>query len=127
MTSKKPYLLRALNEWILDNSMTPYVVVDAEADKVQVPTQYIQDGRIVLNISPTAIRDLFISNESLSFNARFGGTPYEIYAPMHAVVAIYAKETGDGMVFPLEEENEAKTEQTEDPPPEKKSHLKVVK
>ena len=126
MISNRPYLLRALNEWILDNGMTPYVMVDAEATGVQIPVDYVEDGKIVLNISPSAVRDLFINNESLSFSARFGGTPYQIYTPIVAVLAIYAKETGNGMVFP-EENNDENEEEPGRSTTDKKPHLKVVK
>jgi len=129
MISNRPYLLRALHEWILDNGMTPYVVVDAEAPGVQVPGDYVQDGKIVLNISPSALRDLLINNESLSFHARFGGKARQVYAPVSAVLAIYAKEAGNGMVFPEEEHEDNSTREPTSPPAHarKKPHLKVVK
>jgi stringent starvation protein B len=110
VTSTRPYLLRAFYDWILDNRMTPYVVVDATLPGVDVPSQYVEDGKIILNINPSAVRDLSLVNDHVSFNARFSGVPFSVYAPMRAVTAVYAKENGRGMVFKDEEEND-------DPPP----------
>lgn len=104
MTPSRAYLLRALNEWIIDNQCTPYIVVDATMDAVKVPEQYVRDGRIVLNINPPAVHNLLLANEAVSFEARFGGQPHAVYVPMEAVSAIYAKENGRGMVFGWEEE-----------------------
>lgn len=99
MRSSRPYLIRALSEWILDNQATPHVVVDASLPEVHVPTNFIANGQIVLNISPSAVRDLLIGNDALSFSARFGGVPMQVYVPISAILAIYAKENGQGMVF----------------------------
>ncbi len=99
MTSSKPYLLRALYEWILDNDLTPHLIADAAAAEVDVPAQAVQDGRVVLNISPTATRGLELDNEAVSFNARFGGVSREVWLPMPAILAIYARENGQGMMF----------------------------
>ncbi|MCF7981650.1 MAG: ClpXP protease specificity-enhancing factor [Pseudomonadales bacterium] len=104
MTPNRAYLLRALNDWILDNQCTPYVVVDATLESVRVPEAYIKDGQIVLNINPSAVRHLQLSNDSVSFEARFGGQPQAVYVPIEAVTAIYAKENGRGMVFGWEVE-----------------------
>lgn len=104
MTSNKPYLLRALYEWIIDNDLTPYIVVQADVRGVQVPRHYVQDGRIILNISHDAALDLKLTNALVSFNASFGGVPMSVRAPIKAVLAIYAKENGQGMVF-SEEDN----------------------
>ena len=125
MTSKRPYLLRAINEWIVDNGMTPHILVDALADGVQVPQQYIEDGKIVLNISPTAVRELEIGNELLFFNARFGGQFFNLHIPINSVLAVYAKENGMGVIFPDEEQEGAETAGKE--PLEKAPHLKLVK
>jgi len=103
MTSTRPYLLRGLYEWMIDNGLTPHLLVDAKADQVEVPQQYIEKDKIILNIAPDAIRDLEIGNEFFSFSARFAGRPEQILAPIKAVMAIYAKENGEGMVFPEEE------------------------
>jgi stringent starvation protein B len=103
LTSTKPYLIRALHEWILDNGCTPHVIVNTDVEDVEVPSQYIEDGRIVLNISDDAVRQLAITNEYIEFNARFNGVATQIYAPVTAIVAIYAVENGQGMVFHEEE------------------------
>lgn len=97
--SSRPYLARALYQWLLDNDLTPYVVVDAEQPGVEVPRQFVQNGQIVLNLSPGAVRDLFIESEALGFSARFGGVPMQVIVPTSALVAIYARENGVGMVF----------------------------
>ncbi len=106
MISTKPYLIRAIYEWIIDNELTPYLVINAEAPDIQVPTDYIEDGRIVLNISPKACRGLHLENDRVVFSARFNGDAFQIFAPPSAVLAIYAKENGRGMMFTDEEEEE---------------------
>jgi stringent starvation protein B len=127
MTALRPYLIRAIYEWILDNAMTPYILVDAEREGVDVPPQYVQSGKIVLNLSPEAVVNLALGNETIAFHARFGGVPMQIQIPVQAVLAIYAKETGKGMIF---------DEETDSPPPSpdptkavkpKRPTLKVVK
>jgi stringent starvation protein B len=95
--------MRALYEWILDNNCTPYVLVDAGGVGVQVPQQYVKDGQIVLNISPTAVADLLISKDNLQFSGRFGGVPMDILVPIPSVLGIYARENGQGMIFEMEE------------------------
>lgn len=112
MTPSRPYLLRALNEWILENDCTPYVLVDAGLPGVQVPEDYVNNGQIVLNISTSAVKSLYIDDDGLSFNARFGGVPIDLYVPMVAILAIYAKENGQGMVFG----NEAGAPDPNEPP-----------
>jgi stringent starvation protein B len=104
VTPSRPYLVRAINEWLVDNNLTPHVLVDATRPGVQVPAAYVQDGRIVLNVAPGAVRDLFIRNEALSFSARFGGMPMQVSVPMAAVLAIYARENGQGMFFDEDED-----------------------
>jgi stringent starvation protein B len=99
MTSNRPYIMRALYEWILDNECTPYVLVNAGETGVEVPQQYVKDGQIVLNISPAAVLDLVIDKDAMHFNGRFGGVPVEVYVPMSGVLGIYARENGQGMVF----------------------------
>lgn len=99
MNSNRPYLLRALSEWILDNGCTPYLVVDVAGDQVAVPEEYVKNGQIVLNIRPDAVRNLLLSNEAVSFEARFAGVPRQIFVPMENIVAVYAQETGQGMTF----------------------------
>ncbi len=98
-TSTKPYLARALYDWMLDNELTPFVSLDTTISGVKVPLQYVKDGQIILNISPTATQDLRISNQKLSFMASFSGIVYSIDAPIRALTMIYAKETGQGMAF----------------------------
>lgn len=99
MQSSRPYLARALYQWLLDNELTPYIVVDAEQPGVEVPRQFVQNGQIVLNLGPTAVRDLFMENNAIGFSARFGGQPMQVMVPTEALVALYARENGVGMVF----------------------------
>nr|WP_163369818.1 ClpXP protease specificity-enhancing factor [Endozoicomonas acroporae] len=138
MTSSRSYIARALYEWILDNDCTPYILVDAYRRGVEVPQEFVKDGQIVLNISPTAVRALNIGNDYIMFDGRFGGRALTITVPVPALMAIYAQENGQGMVFeaePLDEQEEAEEVQAEvpdeePPPPPKKPgrpHLKVVK
>jgi stringent starvation protein B len=102
MTSNRPYLIRALYEWLLDNGLTPHLLVDAGHKSVVVPQQFVEDGRIVLNINPSAVMNLVMSNEMISFNARFGGRETDVFVPPLAVLGIYARENGRGMLFPDE-------------------------
>lgn len=125
MTSSRPYLLRAIYDWIIDNDMTPYVLVDATAKDVQVPTKYIENDKIVLNISPRAITGLEIGNDTLEFKARFAGTPMHVIFPVSASLAIYAKENGQGMVF--HEENGDGNAPSPTPISRGKPSLKLVK
>jgi len=136
MTSTRPYLLRALYEWIVDNESTPHIVVDAEMPNVHVPTEYIKDGQIVLNISPRAVKDLHITNDIVEFTAHFSGAPHNIYAPMRAIIAIYARENGRGIVFDEELEgddgdgtppDELKPDSNGTPQKRGKPHLTIVK
>lgn len=134
MTSSRPYMIRALHEWIVDNSLTPYLMVFARAEGVEVPQQYVNsDGQIVLNIAPRAVVDLQLTNEAIFFKARFGGVPMEIYVPCHAVLGIYARENGKGMMFdaevpPQPPSRKSVTEKDKKPQPEKKGpNLRVVK
>lgn len=125
MTSNKPYLLRALYEWITDNGLTPHVLVDAGFDGVDVPDQAIQEGKIVLNIATGATENLQLENETIFFKARFSGKPHQISVPMGAVIAIYARENGQGMMFAQDDSTPPPVDTPDDPPP--RSHLKVVK
>jgi stringent starvation protein B len=99
MTSSRPYLLRAIYEWIVDNGYTPHVVVDATIAGVKVPEQHVKDGQIVLNIAPGAVAQLEMGNDALACSARFGGVPMALYVPMSALLGIYARENGQGMIF----------------------------
>lgn len=125
MTSNRPYLLRALYEWIADNGLTPHVLVDAGFEGVDVPGHAIQEGKIVLNIATGATENLQLENETIFFKARFSGKPYQITVPMGAVIAIYARENGQGMMFAQDDSTPPPVDRPDDPPP--RSHLKVVK
>ena len=125
MTSNRPYLLRALYEWITDNGLTPHILVDAEADGVNVPDHVIQKGKVVLNIADGATEQLVLDNEIIGFKARFSGNPYQIVIPMSAVVAIYARENGQGMMFATDDSDPPPVDGSDAPPP--RNHLKVVK
>lgn len=142
LTPNRPYLLRAYYDWLMDNQLTPHVVVDAFVKGTQVPQQYVKDGQIVLNIAAGAVGNLQISNEFVEFNARFGGVPQQVLLPMASIIAIYARENGAGTVFDIEDaylmEDEAEsvlsvvdvTDKPKDPtdqPPKRRSHLTVVK
>ncbi len=112
--STRPYLIRALYEWCADNGFTPFIAVAVDAS-VQVPTEYVKDGEIVLNISMDATSGLQIGNESIEFKGRFGGVARDIYVPIHRVLAIYARENGQGMAFPL------LADQEQDAPPTRRT------
>jgi len=132
MTSNRPYLLRALNEWICDNGMTPYLLVDAVREGVQVPSSAVKDGRVVLNIAPRAVAQLVLDNREVRFMARFGGVSQAVIVPMPAVLAIYAQETGQGMMLPDDGAQVPDDPQGPEPGPDggeppKRSHLRVVK
>jgi stringent starvation protein B len=103
MTSSKPYLVRALYEWILDNDNTPYILVDTNADQVLIPTGIGSDDKVVLNLAPAAVQSLDMNNEAIAFSARFNGVSEHIFVPISALRAIYARENGEGMMFPEEE------------------------
>lgn len=96
---KRPYLLRALYDWIVDSELTPYLLVSVDDPTVRVPQEYVSDGKIVLNVSPMAVRDLDLGQAAVAFSGRFGGRPFPIHIPMNSIQAIYAKETGEGMMF----------------------------
>ncbi len=134
LSSRRPYLLRAMHEWMTDNNQTPHVVVDVGVDGVVVPGQYVKDGRIVLNVSHSAVVGLQIDNDYIGFQARFGGTPMSVTIPVRAVLGIYARESGEGMLFGDEDDggqppsgpgSKPRDEEPRDSP--RASHLKVVK
>lgn len=144
MSSNRSYLLRAFYDWILDNDCTPYIVVEADLPHVSVPPQTVKDGQVVLNVSPGAVHALHMDKQQLTFSARFGGVPHDVYIPMYAISAIYAKENGAGTMFPPEEvpaempqpeisddlsaavDSEKKDDKTTEPKG-KVSHLSLVK
>lgn len=129
MTSSRPYLIRAMYEWIIDNNLTPYVVVNAMDEAVQVPRQYVEEGKIVLNISPEACRGLHLENDRIVFTAKFMGESAQIYIPPLAVMAIYAKENGQGMLFSEDSPSEPPpvNEADETSKQRGKPHLKLIK
>lgn len=102
MTSSRPYLVRALYEWIMDNEYTPYILVDTEVDGVEVPSKYIKDSQLTLNINPSAVQNLSLGNEFINFSARFSGKATDVFLPMASILAVYAQENGKGMVFSME-------------------------
>lgn len=127
VSSKRPYLIRALYEWLIDNGLTPHLWVNVgQDDRVQVPMEFVKEGRIVLNIGLSAVRSLELGNDLISFNARFGGKPMDVFIPPSAVLGIYAKENGEGMRFP----DEKAPDTDNDPPPTTptdRPSLKIVK
>ena len=125
MTSLKPYLIRSIYEWIIDNELTPHLLVDAENSNAVLPIQLIEDGKIVLNIRPQAIQGLILGNNEIKFSARFSGKPMDIVAPVAAVLAIYAKENGKGMIFDQEDDKPESTPPETKPPT--RPTLRVVK
>ena len=129
LTSNRPYLIRALYEWLLDNGLTPHLLVEADAAGVVVPERYVEEGHIVLNVSPSAVQQLQLGNELISFRARFGGTPMEVLVPPAAVLGIYARENGRGMLFPQDGEPESQDgpPDPETSPPAGRPSLKVIK
>ena len=140
MSSHRPYLLRALYEWISDNDMTPHLLVDATQEGVRVPAHTVNEGKVVLNIAARAVGHLNMDNDSVAFTARFGGVSHAVIVPMEAVLAIYARETGQGMALPPEDGAQAgpagpasNPPGDETPPddgnepPKRGGHLRIVK
>ncbi len=113
-----------MHEWILDNDLTPYVIVSTTGADIDVPPGHAENGRIVLNVSPSAIRNLSITNDRLEFDGRFGGRAFHVSAPVGAVLAVYAKETGQGMAFEVEPADAA---EPAPPEPTPGGHLRVIK
>ena len=132
LTPTRPYLARAIYEWICDNHLTPYLLVDATAANTSVPIEHVQDGQIVLNIVPHAVHALHMSNDAISFSARFGGVSRDIYVPFAALLGIYARENGQGLFFDPSEYADIQTEQdqVESEPqqeqPKKKPSLRIL-
>ena len=129
--STKPYLLRAIYQWAIDQQLTPQVLVDADADHVEVPPGCVKDGRIVLTIHPQAVKRLEMGNQHLLFSARFAGKPFEICIPVAAILAIYCRENGQGIVFQSDGEQSPPPAYGKDggkkPKESAVSHLKLVK
>lgn len=132
LTSRRPYLIRALYDWVLDNGLTPHLLVAADAPRVIVPRQFVtEENKITINIAPSAVRGLTLDNDEIAFSARFSGDNFDVCIPPGAVLALYARENGEGMLFGEAENIEAESEEpaglasgTED---DKRSHLRVVK
>ena len=128
MTPSRPYLIRALYDWIVDNGMTPYMLVNADDAEVVVPRQFVEGGKIVLNINPSAVQNLQLGNALVEMDARFSGTPMHISVPVLSVLAIYARENGKGMVFTEEDNNnEPPSGNGSDGDSKKRPKLRVVK
>jgi len=125
--STRPYLIRAIYEWCVDSSLTPYLAVRVD-ERTEVPQAYVKDGEIVLNLGVSAIRNLEMGNEIISFNGRFGGAPFDIMVPVAAVIGIFAKESGQGLVFQGSDPQSPTESGGDDSPKHKqKPHLKIVK
>jgi stringent starvation protein B len=136
---RRPYLLRALHEWITDSGDTPHIVVDASDESVMVPRQYVKDGKIVLNVSYSAAQGLKMGNDFVNFDARFNGASFSVSVPIKAVLGIYSRETGQGMIFPEGDADPDPDDQSPSPTPppaasasdtaakDKRSRFKVVK
>jgi len=133
MTSSRPYLVRAIYQWIADNGMTPHLLVDVSVDGVLVPAEHVQNGKIILNVAPMAVSSLILGDDEITFTARFSGKSQSIYIPIDAVLAIYAKENGQGMMFSDDDGaiSAADDESDDDPEPDpdkpKRPSLRVVK
>ncbi len=133
--SQRPYLVRAMHEWMTESGKTPHLVIDVTVAGVQVPTQHIHDDKIVLNCSYSATRNLQLGNDGIEFEARFNGTPHRICAPMESVLGIYARESGEGMLFSEHGAADGKLkpavtdDDDQEPPPAGpgRSHLRVIK
>lgn len=137
VTSTKPYMVRAMHEWCIDNGFAPYLAVEVD-DATRVPMAYVKDGEIVLNVSYTATRDLVIGNDAVTFSARFNGKSMDLYVPMRAVRGIFSRESGQGMFFdPADEMPSNVAQQPEsvtgadggdhEPPSPKKPSLRLIK
>ena len=127
MTPNRPYIIRGLYDWIVDNGMTPYLMVDAGYPNTHVPEKYIKDGKVVLNISTASVKELDLGNELILFNARFSGQPIKIRVPIDAVMAIYARENGNGMIFAEETIMSENTTEDVKAPEKRNPNLKIVK
>ena len=132
MTSSRPYLVRAMYQWIVDNGMTPHLLVNAESQDCMVPTGHISDGKIVLNIAPMAVQGLTLGDDEVSFSARFSGKAESILVPVTAILAVYARENGQGMMFSDDDQpahsSDSGSDDGPEPDPDKpRPNLRVVK
>ena len=123
MSSKRPYLIKAMYDWMIDNEKTPHIVVNTSVGHNNVPKEHIKDGKVILNIGTKASWNLIINNDTVSFGARFGGVPHDIVVPTESVLGIYDKETGKGMIFG---EPETPEHPEDEPKPAKVPHLRLV-
>jgi len=135
VTSTKPYMVRAMHEWCVDNGFAPYLAVEVD-EATRVPMAYVKDGEIVLNINYSATRDLVIGNDAVTFSARFNGKSMDLYIPMHAVRGIFSRESGQGMFFDpaddvpmndLSQPESVADDGDPEPPPPKKPALRLIK
>lgn len=132
MSPNRPYLLRALHQWIVDNGMTPHILVNAEVENIQVPVSAIRNGKVVLNVDPAAVRGLEIGNDYLTCSARFNGASQTLFVPIFAILAVYARENGQGMMFADEAGKPGGVNETDTPAKttssgKDRSHLQVIK
>ena len=129
LTSNRPYLIRAMYDWISDNGLTPYLLVDARGQRVHVPPGAVKDGQVVLNVAVRAVSDLELGNHAISFLARFSGVSHQVSVPVSSVLAIYAQENGQGMMFPAEnaESGTAVSPPDQPEPPKNGPKLRIVK
>ncbi|NKB34160.1 MAG: ClpXP protease specificity-enhancing factor [Pseudomonadales bacterium] len=139
MTSSRPFIIRALYEWIIENECTPYILVNAYDDGVEVPQEHVKDGQIILNVSPTAVQSLSIRNDAVDFEGRFAGIPKQVFVPINSVMGIYAKENGQGMIFDTDtggneppdptgsDDSNGASGSDPQPAPGKKPSLRIVK
>lgn len=127
MNSSRPYLIRAIHDWIVDNDLTPYLLIKADAPGLLAPQQYAQNGKLILNISGNAIQGLNLGNDSIEFSARFSGLAMNVVVPIDAVLAVYARENGKGMVFNEDDGSDKPPPVEPEPPKGRKPTLKVVK
>ena len=127
MKALRPYLLRAVYEWLVDSDQTPYLLVAADLPNVIVPRSAVSDGKVILNISPSAVQELLLGDGLIEFNARFSGSPMVVRVPIEAALALYSKETGKGMVFEDEEPEETPPPPEEKPAKSERPSLRVVK
>lgn len=130
--SRRPYLIRAVYDWAADNGYTPHLLIAADAQGVSVPRQFVKEGRITLNISPMAIQNLELNRDPIRFFARFGGTPFEVEVPSGAVLAVFARENGEGIVFsevetPGPDGSDPESDPETPPRPKGKAKLRVIK
>lgn len=127
VTSRRPYLIRAMHEWMTDNAQTPHLVVDALHEGVDVPRAHVRDGRIILNVSWQATQGLRLGNDAVEFSARFSGVPCQVRIPVRAVVGIYSRESGQGMVFQEDADGDHTPPSAPSPEEPRKPKLRVIK